>query len=126
MATGLDNLKIYKLSVRLEVFIHRVVKTFPAEEKYRSVDNLKRSSSSVPDNISEAYGKYSFGAKINHLRIARGEAEETKSGIERAFLKGFISKKMADFISEKYTVLLKGINSYIKFLNNKKVNQKNK
>ena len=75
MATGLENLKIYKLAVRLEVFIHRVAKTFFEDEKYRSVDNLKRSSSSVPNNITEAYGKYSFGVKINHLYIARGEAE---------------------------------------------------
>lgn len=123
MATGLENLKIYKLAVRLEIFIHRVAKTFPAEEKYRSVDNLKRSSSSVPDNIAEAYGKYSYGAKINHLCIARGEAEETKSGMDRAGKKGFISQKISDFTSIKYTELLKGINAYITFLRKQQNNK---
>ena len=118
MATGLENLKVYKLAVRLEVFAHKVVKKFPPEEKYSSVDNLKRSSSSVPNNIAESYGKYSYGAKINHLYIARGEAEETKSGLIRAHKKDFISKKIADFTSEKYTELIKGINGYIKFLKN--------
>lgn len=126
MATGLNNLKIYKLAVRLEIFMHKVVKTFPAEEKYRSVDNLKRSSSSVPDNIAEAYGKYSYGAKINHLCIARGEAEETKSGIERAYKKEFVSQKIADFTSIKYTELLKGMNAYIRFLRNQQNKYKNK
>ena len=120
MATGLENLKIYKLAVRLEIFVHKVVKNFPSEEKYSSCDNLKRSSSSVANNIAEAYGKFSYGAKINHIYIARGEAEETKSGLQRAYLKRFISKKIADFTNIKYTELLKQINSYIKFLRNKK------
>ena len=124
MATGLENLRIYKLAVRLEVFIYKVVGMFPAEEKYRSVDNLKRSSSSVPNNIAEAYGKYSYGSKINHLCIARGEAEETKSGMERAYKKGFTSKKIADFVSMKYIELLKGINAYIKFLRDKQKDKK--
>lgn len=116
---GLEDLKIYKLAVRLEIFVYKVLKKFPPEEKYRSVDNIKRSSSSVPNNIAEAYGKFSFGVKINHLYIARGEAEETKSGIERAYRKGFISKEISDFTCEKYTELIKGINGYINFLKNK-------
>jgi len=126
MATGLENLKIYKLAVRLEIFVHKVVKAFPVEEKYRSVDNLTRSSSSVPNNIAEAYGKYSYGAKINHLYIARGEVEETKSGIKKAHKKEFVSKKIADFTSERYTELLKGINAYIKFLRKQQNINKNK
>ena len=71
MTTGLENLKVYKMVVRLEIFVYRICnEKFPKEEKYRSIDQLKRSSSSVPNNIAESYGKYSFGAKINHLYIA--------------------------------------------------------
>ena len=80
MATGLENLRIYKLAVRLEKFVHRVVnEKFPADEKYRSADQLKRSSSSVADNIAESYGRYHFKDKRRCIYIARGEAEETKS-----------------------------------------------
>ena len=121
MATGLENLKIYKQAVRLEIFVHKVLdQKFPVEEKYRSIDQLKRSSSSISDNIAESYGKYSFGAKINHLYIARGELIETKSGFERAYLKGFVSKILTDFILEKYLELLKRLNSYINFIKIKK------
>ena len=119
MATGLENLKIYKLSVRLEIFLHKVLKEkFPSEEKYRSVDQLKRSSSSVSNNIAESYGRYSYGVKIKHLYIARGEAEETRSGIQRAKEKGFISEKITDFTVNKYTELIKAINGYVNFLKN--------
>jgi len=116
MSTGLENLKIYRLAERLEIFVYRVLKKFPQEEKYRSIDQLKRSSSSIVNNIAESYGKFSYGAKNNHLYIARGEAEETKSGIKRAYKKRFISKKIADFTSGKYIELIKGINGYVSFL----------
>jgi four helix bundle protein len=116
MTTGLENLNIYKLAVRLEIFIYKVLERFPAEEKYRSVDQIKRSSSSIPNNIAESYGKFSYKTRIHHLYIARGEAEETKSGIDRAYKKGFISKEMCEFTTNKYVELLKGINAYIKYL----------
>jgi four helix bundle protein len=123
MATGLENLDIYRLAVRLEIFVYKVCnQKFPKEEKYRSVDQLKRSSSSIANNIAESYGKFSFGAKINHLYIARGEIVETQSGFERAYLKGFISKELSGFILSKYLELLKQLNCYIKFTKNQRQN----
>ena len=94
------------MSVRLEIFLHKVLKEkFPVEEKYRSIDQLSRSSASVSNNIAESYGKYSYGVKINHLYIARGEAEETRSGILIAYKKDFISEEMLNFTVSKYTEL---------------------
>ena len=116
MKRGLENLEIYKLAERLEIFIYKVTEKFSKDEKYRSVDQLRRSSSSTTDNISESYNRYSFGDKINRMYIARGEAGETKAGMRKAFKKGFISEKMAIFIDEKYTELIKGINGYIAYL----------
>jgi four helix bundle protein len=119
MKGGIENLKIYKLAERLEVFLYKVTKNFPSDEKYRSVDQLRRSSSSVTDNISEAYHRYHYKDKINKLCIARGEAGETRSGITKAHKKGFVSKEITNFTYEKYTELIKGINGYIRYLRNR-------
>ena len=125
MATGLENLKVYKMAVRLEAFIHRICdEKFPKEEKYRSCDQLKRSSASVSNNIAESYGKYALGLKIHHTYIARGEAEETRSGVQRAYQKGFISKAIADFTTDKYTECIKALNGYINFLRKSKLHKK--
>jgi four helix bundle protein len=122
MATGLEDLKIYKLARRLEIFIHKVTEKFPTDEKFRSVDQLRRASSSVTDNIAESYNRFSYGDKINRMYIARGEAGETNSGIIKAHKKGFISEKINIFCEEKYTELMKGINGYISFLKKKQNN----
>ena len=118
MATGLENLKIYQLAVKLEKEVHQITESFPKEEKYRKVDQMRRSSSSVCDNIAESYGKFSYGAKINSLYIARGEAEEIRRQIERA-KDIYIDCKIADKIVEEYIILIKSINGYIKFLKEK-------
>jgi four helix bundle protein len=119
---GIDNLKIYKMAERLEIFIHKLTEKFPSDEKYRSVDQLRRSSSSVTDNISESYHRYSYQDKINRCYVARGEAGETTTGIIKSYKKGFISNEASDFVSDKYTELIKGINGYINFLRKNKPN----
>lgn len=116
MATGLENLWIYKLAEDLEIEVHTATKLFPKDEIYRSVDQLRRSSCSVCNNIAESYHKGSIKEKIRFLNIAKGELEETKMNIHRSFRKGFILKEKADYIIERYTVLIKGIQAYQKFL----------
>ena len=116
MKKGIENFKIYKLAERLEIFIYKVTEKFPLEEKYRSINQLRRSSSSVTDNISEGYHRYHYNDKINRMFIARGEAGETRDGIVKAHKKGFTTKKICDFVYEKYTELIKGINGYVNYL----------
>ena len=116
MATGLENLWIYKLAEDLEIEVHEMTKKFPRDEIYRSVDQLRRSSASVSNNIAESYHKGSIKERVRFLSIAKGEAEETKRNIGRSFRKGFILKAKSDDLMNHYTILLKGIHAYIKFL----------
>lgn len=115
MATGLENLKIYELAERLAVYIYKITKTCPRNE-FKAINQLKSSSSSVADNIAEGYGRYTYKDKIHKMRIARGEAEETKMGILRLAKKELIPQKIAVFAAEQYTVLIKMLNGYIKYL----------
>jgi four helix bundle protein len=122
MGKGIENFKVYRMALRLELFVCRVVEIFPQEERFRSVDQLKRSASSVTDNISESYHRFSYGDKINRIYIARGEAGETRDGIAKAHKKGFVSKTISEFTYLKYTELIKAINGYINYLKSKKTN----
>jgi len=116
MATGLENFKIYLLSEKLEIQIFEITKKFPSDEKFRSVDQLRRSSSATSNNIVEGYGRYTYKEKVRYYIIARAEADETKRGIIRSSKKSFISIEESDKISNDYTILIKSINSYINFL----------
>lgn len=116
MATGLENLKIYKMAEDLEIELHKITDTFPNDEKFRSIDQTRRSSAAVANNISEGYTRHSYKEKIRYLYIAKGEAEETKRNIIRSSKKGFISDSVANGVVNRYTELLKAISGYIKFI----------
>ena len=124
MATGLENLWIYKLAEDLEVEVYELTKKFPKDEIFRSVDQLRRSSSSVSDNIAESYHKTTVKEKTRFLSIAKGEAEETKRGLLKSARKKLLSEDVAKVIADKYTILLKGTNAYIKFLNLNEIEKK--
>ncbi len=116
MATGLENLKIYTMAVNLELRVFELTKLFPKEEKFRSVNQLSRSSSSVSNNIAEAYNKRYFKEKIRILHdIAKCEAEETKRNLNVCLLKKFHNDEK---IIDDYTELIKAISGYVKFLKN--------
>lgn len=117
MATGLENLKIYQMARESEMDVFHITKEFPADEKYRSVDQLSRSSSSVTNNIAEAYSKQSLKEKIRILRdTVICEAEETKSNLSICKEKKFASEEKLIGISIKYLNLIKAVNGYIRFL----------
>lgn len=114
MATGLENLKIYTLASELELRVFELTKRFPSDEKYRSVDQLRRSSSSVTNNIAEAYNKRSVKEKERILHdIVKGEAEETKRNLEMCMKKNFHDDVT---VAGRYTELLKMVSGFIRFL----------
>ena len=119
MATGLENLKVYQIAEELEVDVFKIVKNFPKEEKYGSVDQIKRSSAAVANNIAEGYARHGYVEKIRYLYIAKGEAEETKRNIIRSGKKELITNQVANDLADKYTSLLKAISGYIRFLKEK-------
>jgi len=106
MATGLENLKVYTMAKVLEDRIYEVTDNFPQEEKYRRVDQMRRASSSIVDNIAESYGKFHYGEKLHSISIARGEAEELRSQIKRVTGR-YISEKVSDQLIQQTTELIK-------------------
>jgi four helix bundle protein len=73
------DLRVFQLSFELAMEIFELSKSFPVEEKYSLTDQIRRSSRSVPTNITEAFRKRrypkSFVAKLSD---SEGEAAETQ------------------------------------------------
>ncbi|MBI2454066.1 MAG: four helix bundle protein [Parcubacteria group bacterium] len=116
MPTGLENLWVYALAEELEIEVHKLTKGFPRDELYRSVDQLRRSSSATANNIAESYHKTTMREKTRFIDIAKGEAEETKRNLIKSYKKALVSELKAAPLAEQYTILLKGLSAYSKFL----------
>jgi four helix bundle protein len=99
---GYRDLKVYKRSYQLALEVYKITKTFPQEEKYALVDQIRRSSRSVPANLAEAWKKRRYEkAFISKLIDCAGEAGETEVWLD--FSRDF---KYIDI--EKYNKLMDG------------------
>lgn len=122
MPTGLENLKIYQMARQLELRVFELTKKFPKDEFFRSIDQVRRSSSSITNNIAEAYNKQSIKEKIRIFNdIAKGEANETRANLEMTLRKGFHKDQI---LIDDYTQLIKGISGFVNFLRGSDQNPK--
>ncbi len=75
----------------LKVFV--ATKTWPKEEKYALIDQVRRSSRSVGANMAEAWGKRRYEAHfISKLSDADAELHETEHWLRFAFAHGYIAE----------------------------------
>jgi len=73
-------LKVWQEAMDAAMEIFSLTKTFPAEEKYALVDQVRRSSRSVAANVAEAWRKRRYEAAFkSKLSDAEAEAGETQT-----------------------------------------------
>jgi four helix bundle protein len=102
---GYKDLKVYQLAYKLAMEIFNITKTFPGEEKFSLTDQIRRSSRSIPANISEAWEKRSYQKMfVSKIVDAAGETGETEVWLDIAKDTGYISveehKELADGYDE--------------------------
>lgn len=84
-------MKVWVKADRLAKEIHKLTLGFPKFEVYALGDQMRRSSGSVADNISEGSCKTTDKAFVNYLNHAKGSASELESQVGRAARAGYIS-----------------------------------
>lgn len=95
-------LKVYKLAFETAMEIFEISKTFPTEEKYSLIDQIRRSSRSVCTNLSEAWRKRRYRAVfVNKLTDAAQEAAETQTWLEFCLSCGYIDKDAFQRLDER-------------------------
>jgi four helix bundle protein len=93
------------METAMEIF--SVSKTFPSEEKFSLVDQVRRSSRSVCTNIAEAWRKRRYCAHfVSKLSDAESEAEETRVWLEFALRCGYLPKKRFEELDKEYDRIL--------------------
>ena len=120
----LEDLNVWIKCRELKNRLTEVARELPAEEKYRLTDQLIRASRSVTNNIAEGYGRFHFQENIQFLRQSRGSLYECKDHLYCALDDGYISIEKFNLLKEEFSVCLKLLNGYIKFLKDRKLNEK--
>lgn len=72
-------LKVWQKAVDFAVKIYFVTKSFPNEEKFGLISQMRRAGVSIPSNIAEGCAKTSGKSFVNSLEISLGESFELET-----------------------------------------------
>ncbi len=70
------DLRAWQLAYSFGLRIYKVSATFPSDERFGLISQIRRSAISVASNIAEGYGRGSTTDYIRFLRVARGSLFE--------------------------------------------------
>jgi len=111
-----EDLEVWKAARELKKEIIELVKTFPPEEKFRLIDQIKRSSRSVGSQIAEGHGRKTKPDELRFCVIGRGSLSETMNHFIDAFDEGYITEEQLNEYRIQIIKIEKLLNGYMAWL----------
>jgi len=97
------DLDVYNESFDFAMEIFFSTRKFPKEELYSLVNQIRRSSRSIPANIREGFAKRKYpDVFTRHLNDALGSSEETLVWLDFAHKCGYITKDTHGKFTSEY------------------------
>ncbi len=103
------DLIVWQKSMEHVLTLYELTKTFPKEETFGIVNQMRRSAVSIPSNIAEGYGRIFEKETVKFLSNALGSASELETQL-------IISKDLGYAAPDKLQTLLKQNEEIIKML----------
>jgi len=89
---GYKELIVWQKAMKMVTEVYLATQTFPKEELYGLVSQMRRAAVSIPSNIAEGQGRRSRGEFRQFVGIARGSLAELETQIEIAKNLGYLSR----------------------------------
>ena len=102
-------LEIWKRSHLLTLKIYKITKSFPKEEMFGLISQMRRSASSIPTNIAEGCGRNTNPQFVHFLQIATGSCSVLQYQI-------LLCKDLYYFTEEEFKELNKEVNELRKMI----------
>lgn len=89
----LDDLIIWKKSMKLAKVIYTITDTFPKDERFGIISQMRRASVSIASNIAEGAGRESKKEFLNFLSIASGSSYELETQLYVSEDLGYVTEE---------------------------------
>jgi four helix bundle protein len=105
-AKSFRDLKVYQAAREGVRSVFELSESFPLEERYSLIDQIRRSSRAVKAMIAEAWARRRYKAAfINKVDEALGEAYETQSWLDEAIDSAYLSKEAFEELDRRYDAI---------------------
>ncbi|MBI2465060.1 four helix bundle protein [Candidatus Shapirobacteria bacterium] len=115
------DLKIWEKSHKLTIEIYKLCKKLPNTETFGIISQIQRSSSSIPANIAEGFGRKGKKEFIQFLYQAKGSLTETEYFLILIKDLNYVDNIGIEKLIFEYEILAKMLNSFITQLKAKNV-----
>ena len=95
------NFKVWQKSHSLVLEVYKIAISFPKEEQFNLVSQIKRAAISIPTNIAEGSGRETQKELIRFLYISSGSAHELEYLITISAELNLISKEKSDVLLDE-------------------------
>ena len=90
-----EDLLVWQKGIVLAKVVYRLTQSFPAEEKFGLVSQMRRAVVSIPSNLAEGQARHTPGEFVQFISHAEGSAAELDTQLILAVELGFSKKSAA-------------------------------
>jgi four helix bundle protein len=113
MSRDHSKLKVFGIADDLVVAVYRATTTFPKEERYGLVSQLRRAATSVPTNIVEGCARRTTREYVHFLETALASGSELRYLLDLSHRLGFLSNTDRDALDINCATLLRSLQRLI-------------
>ena len=111
------DLILWQKAHQLVLFIYRITKNFPNEEKFGLISQMRRAAVSIPSNVVEGHSRKSKKEFINFLSIANGSLNELRYQVLLSKDLDYIDIKIFEELEQRAEEVSKILYSFTRSLN---------
>jgi len=110
-AGGYKDLLVWRKGIELVKEIYRMTKSFPADERFGLVSQMRRAAVSIPSNIAEGQARKTTGEFVQFLSQAEGSLAELDTQIVLAVELGYSNNAQVASAAELVSELKRMLNA---------------
>ena len=110
------DMSVWKQAFALVIRVYEMTKTFPADERFGLISDMRRAANSIAHNIAEGFGRFEPKDKSRFYKISRGSAYELISQVLVSSELSYMDPKAKAELTESSKTVIGELNAIIKTL----------
>jgi four helix bundle protein len=107
-------LRVWQEARKLRAAVYRITRSFPKEEAYGLVSQMRRAAVSVTANLAEGYGRFSYQENVQFCRQSRASIYELRDHFTSALDAAYVSSDQYDELESQAMHVVRLVNGYIR------------
>lgn len=99
------DLEVWQRGMRIAKLAYQLTQTFPPQEQYGLISQIRRAASSIPANIAEGWGRHYPAEFVQFLRKANGSRTELETHLLLAVEVGLATQVQIEPLMQETEIL---------------------